>query len=153
MLCEADRRMTCEQLKAHPVGDPHFARGARSDSQFFYGVDWTTIRDIDAPFVPHLKSITDTSYFPTDEIDQTAIVDQPSSDPGADAKKDLAFLGYTCVIVKRHHRLAADGQVSADTKCYDPRMQWFASLLPHSSLCATLSFRVLFRQYQSHSLQ
>ncbi|OCF75660.1 AGC/NDR/NDR protein kinase [Kwoniella mangroviensis CBS 8886] len=79
MLCEADKRMTVGQLKAHP---------------FFYGVDWSTIRDIDAPFVPHLRSITDTSYFPTDELDQVPEV--PSgADTGSDAKKDLAFLGYT----------------------------------------------------------
>jgi hypothetical protein len=64
--------------------------------QFFYGVDWASIRDIDAPFVPHLKSITDTSYFPTDEIDQTN--DLPvGAESGDDAKKDLAFLGYTYV--------------------------------------------------------
>jgi hypothetical protein len=68
----------------------------RADGQFFYGVDWTSIRDIDAPFVPHLKSITDTSYFPTDEIDQTN--DLPvGAESGDDAKKDLAFLGYTYV--------------------------------------------------------
>ncbi|WVQ74170.1 hypothetical protein IAR50_003763 [Cryptococcus sp. DSM 104548] len=79
MLCESDRRYNVEQLKAHP---------------FFYGVDWASIRDIDAPFVPHLRSITDTSYFPTDELDQ--VPDQPAgADSGADAKKDLAFLGYT----------------------------------------------------------
>ena len=64
--------------------------------QFFYGVDWSTIRDIDAPFVPHLRSITDTSYFPTDELDQVPEV--PSgAEMGPDAKKDLAFLGYTSV--------------------------------------------------------
>lgn len=65
-----------------------------ANPQFFYGVDWTTIRDIDAPFVPHLRSITDTSYFPTDEIDQGGEI--PSAgDSDNDAKKDLAFLGYT----------------------------------------------------------
>ncbi|GFZ52116.1 Serine/threonine-protein kinase CBK1 [Saitozyma sp. JCM 24511] len=79
MLCEADRRLTCEQLKSHP---------------FFYGVDWTSIRDIDAPFVPHLRSITDTSYFPTDELDQASDIPQ-GADTDGDAKKDLAFLGYT----------------------------------------------------------
>jgi protein-serine/threonine kinase len=62
--------------------------------QFFYGVDWTSIRDIDAPFVPHLRSITDTSYFPTDELDQASDIPQ-GADADADAKKDLAFLGYT----------------------------------------------------------
>lgn len=100
MLCEADRRMTVEQLKAHPVSIQPLNNGWKgtANAQFFYGVDWATIRDIDAPFVPHLKSITDTSYFPTDEIDQSA-TEAPSGDAAADAKKDLAFLGYTCVDV------------------------------------------------------
>ncbi|ORY32149.1 putative serine/threonine-protein kinase orb6 [Naematelia encephala] len=79
MLCEGERRMTVEQLKVHP---------------FFYGVDWASIRDIDAPFVPHLRSITDTSYFPTDELDQASDI-PTGGDDGGDAKKDLAFLGYT----------------------------------------------------------
>lgn len=81
MLCEADRRLTVEQLKAHP---------------FFYGVDWGTIRNIDAPFVPHLRSMTDTSYFPTDELEQVPDVPQ-GADNGPSATKDLAFLGYTWV--------------------------------------------------------
>lgn len=55
-------------------------------------MEWDTIRLIDAPFVPHLRSITDTSYFPTDEIDQ-APAEAPVAD-AADAQKDLAFLGY-----------------------------------------------------------
>lgn len=81
MLCEADRRLTVEQLKAHP---------------FFYGVDWSTIRNIDAPFVPHLRSGTDTSYFPTDELEQVPEQVAPA-DAGSSATKDLAFLGYTYV--------------------------------------------------------
>lgn len=59
---------------------------------FFYGVDWDTIRHIDAPFVPHLRSITDTSYFPTDELDQ--VPEEPSAGDTAGGNKDLAFLGY-----------------------------------------------------------
>lgn len=75
---------------------PPLSLEGSADRQFFYGVDWASIRDIDAPFVPHLRSITDTSYFPTDEIDQTS--DLPvGADAGDDAKKDLAFLGYTYV--------------------------------------------------------
>jgi protein-serine/threonine kinase len=89
--------MTCEQLKAHPVC-PYPNVWGLANKQFFYGVDWASIRDIDAPFVPHLRSITDTSYFPTDEIDQTS--DLPvGADAGDDAKKDLAFLGYTYVML------------------------------------------------------
>ncbi len=68
--------MTVDQIKRHP---------------FFYGVDWLSIREIAAPFVPNLKSITDTSYFPTDEIEQ---VEEVASESTGDASKDLAFLGY-----------------------------------------------------------
>ena len=59
---------------------------------FFYGVDWDTIRHIDAPFVPHLRSITDTSYFSTDELDQV-----PESATELDSNtsnRELAFLGF-----------------------------------------------------------
>lgn len=52
----------------------HGADEIKSHS-FFDGVDWETIRGIEAPFVPALKSITDTSYFPIDELDK--IPDQP----------------------------------------------------------------------------
>lgn len=61
---------------------------------FFAGVDWNTIRNIDSPFIPVLKSITDTSYFPTEDLDQ--IPDQPeAADSASDGQKDLAFVGYT----------------------------------------------------------
>jgi protein-serine/threonine kinase len=76
LITSDDRRLTVDQIKQHP---------------FFYGVDWDTIRLIDAPFVPHLRSITDTSYFPTDEIDQSA-EDLPTE--SAAAGRDLAFLGW-----------------------------------------------------------
>ncbi|KAA1132079.1 Serine/threonine-protein kinase [Puccinia graminis f. sp. tritici] len=63
------------------------------DHVFFSGVDWTTIRNIEAPFIPHLKSVTDTSYSPTEDLD-----DLPTEPVGADtdtSSRDLAFLGYT----------------------------------------------------------
>ncbi|KAG5641593.1 hypothetical protein DXG03_004676 [Asterophora parasitica] len=77
LITSADRRLTVEQIRKHP---------------FFYGVDWETIRRIDAPFVPHLRSITDTSYFPTEEIDQA---DESRPADSNEVSKDLAFLGYT----------------------------------------------------------
>jgi protein-serine/threonine kinase len=46
---------------------------------------------IDAPFVPHLRSITDTSYFPTEELE--SVPDQPVAADASGANKDLAFLG------------------------------------------------------------
>lgn len=80
------RHAGAAELKAHP---------------FFAGVDFDTIREIDAPFIPALKSITDTSYFPTDDL--TEVPDQlPSgtaqattSGGGAKGASDLPFLGYT----------------------------------------------------------
>ncbi|KII95185.1 hypothetical protein PLICRDRAFT_149694 [Plicaturopsis crispa FD-325 SS-3] len=78
LITSPDRRLGVDQIKSHP---------------FFYGVDWDTIRHIDAPFVPNLRSITDTSYFPTDELDQAA--EEPANADNSGANKDLAFLGYT----------------------------------------------------------
>ncbi|KAJ7638839.1 AGC/NDR protein kinase [Roridomyces roridus] len=78
LITSADRRLNVQEIKKHP---------------FFYGVDWATLRTIDSPFVPHLKSITDTSYFPTDQLDQ--VPEEAPVDAGAAANKDLAFLGYT----------------------------------------------------------
>ncbi|KAK7061741.1 AGC/NDR protein kinase [Favolaschia claudopus] len=77
LITSADRRMNVPEIKKHP---------------FFYGVDWATLRSIDAPFVPHLRSLTDTSYFPVNELEQV-----PEEVPAVagDAAKDLAFLGYT----------------------------------------------------------
>ncbi|KAJ7068299.1 kinase-like domain-containing protein [Mycena amicta] len=78
LITSADRRMSIQQIKSHP---------------FFYGVDWATIRTIDAPFVPHLRSITDTSYFPVEQLEQPT--EDAPADAGGAANKDLAFLGYT----------------------------------------------------------
>lgn len=69
--------MNVEQIKHHP---------------FFYGVNWTAIRQIEAPFIPRLRSITDTSYFPTDELEH--VPEEPAGGDTSGANKDLAFLGY-----------------------------------------------------------
>ncbi|EKM59518.1 uncharacterized protein PHACADRAFT_250080, partial [Phanerochaete carnosa HHB-10118-sp] len=77
-ITSQDRRMNVEQMKHHP---------------FFYGVNWTSIRQIEAPFVPRLRSMTDTSYFPTDELEH--VPEEPVGGDASGANKDLAFLGYT----------------------------------------------------------
>lgn len=61
---------------------------------FFTGVDWELIRQIEAPFIPRLRSITDTSYFPTEELEQ--VPEEPAGTDAAGSNKDLAFLG--CVL-------------------------------------------------------
>jgi protein-serine/threonine kinase len=78
LITSADRRMNIEQIKNH---------------QFFYGVEWDSIRQIDAPFVPRLRSITDTSYFPVEDLDQAGTEDAAGADAAGDSSKDLAFLG------------------------------------------------------------
>jgi hypothetical protein len=70
--------MNVEQIKNHP---------------FFYGVDWSIIRQIDAPFVPRLRSITDTSYFPVEDLEQSDADNAAGADAN-DTSKDLAFLGF-----------------------------------------------------------
>jgi protein-serine/threonine kinase len=80
LITSADRRLSIEQIKNHP---------------FFYGVDWSAIRQIDAPFVPRLRSITDTSYFPVEDLDQAGTTDDTAGADASDSSKDLAFLGYT----------------------------------------------------------
>jgi protein-serine/threonine kinase len=80
-MASAEHRLDVDQIKQH---------------FFFYGVDWDSIRQIDAPFVPHLRSITDTSYFPTDEIDQAP--EEPAA-AESQASKDLAFLGYVSDLI------------------------------------------------------
>ena len=76
LITSQDRRLAVEGIRNHP---------------FFLGVNWNTIRQIEAPFIPRLRSMTDTSYFPTEELEQ--VPDEPVSGDSAGAQKDLAFLG------------------------------------------------------------
>ncbi|KAF7798374.1 hypothetical protein EIP86_009595 [Pleurotus ostreatoroseus] len=78
LLTSQDRRLNVDAIRRHP---------------FFTGVDWEAIRQIEAPFIPRLRSITDTSYFPTDELEQ--VPEEPVGGDASGANKDLAFLGYT----------------------------------------------------------
>lgn len=73
----AESRLNVNQIKAHP---------------FFFGADWNTLRQIEPPFVPRLQSITDTSYFPTDDLGN--MPDHLEKVEGVGAEKDLAFLGF-----------------------------------------------------------
>ena len=77
MMTWAETRLTVNQIKAHP---------------FFYGADWSSLRHIEPPFVPQLQSITDTSYFPTDDLGN--MPDHLERVEGVGAEKDLAFLGW-----------------------------------------------------------
>ncbi|GME85994.1 unnamed protein product [[Candida] boidinii] len=71
---------------------------------FFRGVDWNQIREVEAPFIPRLRSITDTRFFPTDELEN--VPESPAlaraskereklKSTGEETKEDLPFIGYT----------------------------------------------------------
>ena len=71
---------------------------------FFRGVQFDGLRRIRAPFEPHLTSNIDTTYFPTDEIDQTdnatvlkaqAMQNKGSAQPDEAPEMSLPFIGYT----------------------------------------------------------
>jgi protein-serine/threonine kinase len=106
LLCDSSQRLGlygADEVKAHP---------------FFKGIDWNGIRKQKAPFIPQLKSIIDTTYFPADaannESDARAAAASGSCEqagylakqlerrhgeepPSASMvrKKDLAFVGYS----------------------------------------------------------
>lgn len=67
---------------------------------FFHGINFSNIRNEKAPFIPELKSITDTSYFPIDDLANAHPLDAVAESAGEmtldeGGKKDLAFVGYT----------------------------------------------------------
>jgi protein-serine/threonine kinase len=84
------------------IADAHVRIGVPAVKQhtYFKNFDFATVRKQDGPFVPQLKSITDTSNFPTEEIEQESLVegmdnlDTIGGETMAN-KKDLAFVGYT----------------------------------------------------------
>jgi protein-serine/threonine kinase len=88
LLCSVNDRATAEDIKRHP---------------FFKGINWNTIQDAKAPYIPRIDSPTDTRNF--DEFDD----DEESGNDGAgkgDAPKrkrvwrpfdsnNIHFIGYT----------------------------------------------------------
>ena len=76
LMTWGDHRAGVEELRTHPLFD---------------GVEWSALRMMPAPRPPTLKSITDTSYFPTEEY--ADVPEVPAGVEKLDADKDLAFLG------------------------------------------------------------
>ena len=73
---------------------------------FFRGVEFDSLRRIRAPFEPRLTSNIDTTYFPTDEIDQTdnatllkaqqaAVAQGRLAQQEESPEMSLPFIGYT----------------------------------------------------------
>ncbi|CAO3682791.1 unnamed protein product [Umbelopsis vinacea] len=85
LICSPETRLGrngVEEIKAHP---------------YFAGFNWDTVRESVAAHVPQLQSITDTSYFPTEDLDQVPEMPdmQDVQAHPSDAQTDLAFVGYT----------------------------------------------------------
>jgi hypothetical protein len=82
LITDVSVRLKVEDLKVHP---------------WFSGVVWEQLRYMRAPFVPDLKSITDTTYFDVmDEPDEQEHVIGPETlDLVRNPNNDLAFVGYT----------------------------------------------------------
>jgi protein-serine/threonine kinase len=72
----SDGRVGADEIRVHSL---------------FRDVDWNSLRMQSAPRPPTLKSITDTSYFPTEEY--ADVPELPAGVEQLDADKDLAFLG------------------------------------------------------------
>ncbi|RKP19315.1 serine/threonine-protein kinase orb6 [Rozella allomycis CSF55] len=89
LLCDADNRLgrqSVSDIKDHP---------------FFKGIDWDNLRNQKPPFVPELTSLTDTRYFPTDELEDvpqdltTNHLTENLKSSTLIRRRDLAFVGYT----------------------------------------------------------
>ncbi|KAF4122531.1 protein-serine/threonine kinase [Geosmithia morbida] len=92
MVCNTENRLGrggAHEIKSH---------------SFFRGVDFDSLRRIRAPFEPRLTSNIDTTYFPTDEIDQTdnatvlkaQAIQQGRTGPVEESPEmSLPFIGYT----------------------------------------------------------
>ncbi|KAK9771987.1 putative Serine/threonine-protein kinase cot-1 [Seiridium cardinale] len=90
LICNTENRLGrggAQELKAH---------------RFFQGVEFDSLRRIRAPFEPRLTSNIDTTYFPTDEIDQTdnaTVLKERVMATGRQTEEtpemSLPFIGYT----------------------------------------------------------
>lgn len=90
LICNTEVRLGrggAHEIKNHP---------------FFRGVEFDSLRRIRAPFEPRLTSAIDTTYFPTDEIDQTDNATVLKAQAMAQGRAvdetpemSLPFIGYT----------------------------------------------------------
>ncbi|CAM1507162.1 Fc.00g068030.m01.CDS01 [Cosmosporella sp. VM-42] len=93
------RSMVCNTENRLGRGGAHEIK----NHAFFRGVEFDSLRRIRAPFEPRLTSNIDTTYFPTDEIDQTdnatvlkAQAVQSGRGPAEETPEmSLPFIGYT----------------------------------------------------------
>lgn len=84
LICESDRRFGFEEIYSHP---------------WFRGCNWDNIREQHAPWIPELRSPTDTQFF--DEIEEESALDwdddysNQSSVLSQLHERNLPFVGWT----------------------------------------------------------
>ena len=110
LICSPDQRLGrngAEEIKAHP---------------YFAGFDWNGVRESVAAHVPQLQSITDTSYFPTEDLDQ--VPDMPSmqgmsiSQPTpADLTHTLSTYNDVAYLFAFRHSTTSIGRSSRSSIC------------------------------------
>jgi len=127
----ADQRLDVKEIKNHP---------------WFYGADWNSLRYIEPPFVPRLNSITDTSYFPTDDLGNVS--NQLDNVESVSAEKDLAFLGYAhCVPIMTLSLIqdTSDSRLNASLVVLKPRVK--------ASVGSDAGSSCIFINWRLHTLQ
>lgn len=92
-------RLGVQEIKAHP---------------FFYGVNWDTLRSEPSPYVPQLSSITDTSHFPTEELDAIPEAVDAHHMPQGKKKEGENVCMYVCMCVA-NNRLFLYPDYATDT--------------------------------------
>lgn len=97
LLCDRESRLgrhDAAEIQRHP---------------FFDTVDWATLREAPAPFVPEIAHEADTSYFDEFPEEEALPEYEGASRPG----RDITFLGYNYRRFKEY-RLRADGEAADD---------------------------------------
>eukprot|EP00455_Lapot_gusevi_P047714 TRINITY_DN6498_c0_g1_i9.p1 TRINITY_DN6498_c0_g1~~TRINITY_DN6498_c0_g1_i9.p1 ORF type:complete len:147 (+),score=52.66 TRINITY_DN6498_c0_g1_i9:124-564(+) len=79
LICDAQDRLTFEEIKAHP---------------FFRNIDWDGIRNTESPIVPEVTSEIDTQNFDKFEEVDSVDDDVPPLRPG-ESNAAQPFIGYT----------------------------------------------------------
>jgi len=79
LICDADKRLTFDAIKAHP---------------FFKGIDWSSMRTMKAAILPNVTSEVDTQNF--DKFEEVKDSEEEDAEAGHNkSEQNTSFIGYT----------------------------------------------------------